>query len=75
MARLERVREQGGQVSHIPSRALSRRALLRHAAGVGAGALSARGLYEAIDQFAVAPPRAEAAVVRRRQEQYLVDSI
>jgi hypothetical protein len=40
------------------------------------GAISARGLYGALESMgAVAPHRAEAAVVRRRQEQYLIERV
>ena len=55
---------------------LTRRTLLRRA-GVGASAaISARGIYEGLESLGlVAPNRAEAAVVRRREEQYLVEGI
>jgi hypothetical protein len=42
---------------------------------VGLGSLAARGVYEVLDEVAGGPPRAEAAAVRRRQEQYLVESV
>jgi hypothetical protein len=55
---------------------LTRRTFLQRA-GVGAAtAISARGIYAGLEGMGlVAPNRAEAAVVRRRQEQYLVESI
>ncbi len=54
----------------------SRRRFLQGAVAVSAGAISARGLYEALDQLGlVAPERAEAAVVRRREEQYLIEGL
>jgi hypothetical protein len=55
---------------------VSRRGFLQRAAAVGLGSLAARGVYEVLDEVAGGPPRAEAAaVVRRRQEQYLVESV
>jgi pimeloyl-ACP methyl ester carboxylesterase len=49
---------------------------MRDAVVVSAGAISSRGVYEALDRLGlVAPERAEAAVVRRREEQYLIDSL
>jgi hypothetical protein len=53
---------------------LTRRALLRRMGVGGAGLVSARGLYTTLEGLA-APRRAEAAVVRRRQEQYLIDNL
>src|SRR3954451_23976220 len=53
---------------------LTRRTLLRRMGVGGAGLISARGLYTALEGFA-GPQRAEAAAVRRRQEQYLIDSV
>ena len=54
---------------------LTRRALLKRLGAGGAGLLSAPGAYAALERFA-RPHRAEAAAVfRRRQEQYLIDSL
>src|SRR3569832_1281148 len=52
-----------------------RRAFLRRAGTIAIGSVAARGVYEVLDQFAGGPPRAEAAVVRRFQEQYLIDQV
>jgi hypothetical protein len=54
----------------------SRRSFLHRAGVVSVGAIAGRGVYEVLDQV-VAPSRAWAAgaTVRRRQEQYLVDSV
>jgi hypothetical protein len=55
---------------------VSRRGFLQRAAAVGLGSIAARGVYEVLDEVAGGPQRAEAAaVVRRRQEQYLVESV
>jgi hypothetical protein len=55
---------------------VDRRGFLQRAAVVGLGSLAARGVYEVLDEVAGGPPRAEAAaVVRRRQEQYLVENV
>jgi len=55
---------------------VSRRGFLQRATVVGLGSIAARGVYEVLDELAGGPPRAEAAaVVRRRQEQYLVESV
>jgi hypothetical protein len=56
------------------TRAFTRRALLKRAGAISVGALSARGVYGVLDEFA-APSRAYAATVARRQEQYLIDSL
>jgi hypothetical protein len=55
----------------------SRRSFLKRAGAVSLGTIAARGVYDMLDEFAVAPARAAAAgaTVRRRQEQYLVDSV
>src|SRR5690348_9093904 len=56
---------------------VDRRNLLKGAAAAGLGALSARGVYGVLGDF-VRPPLAYAAaptVVRRLQEQYLVEQI
>ena len=55
----------------------ARRAVLRGMTAAAVGSLSARGLYEVLGDF-VRPTAADAAtptVVRRLQEQYLVDRI
>jgi hypothetical protein len=54
---------------------LDRRAFLRRAGAIAIGSVAARGVYEVLDDFAGGPPRAEAAVVRRFQEQYLIDQV
>jgi hypothetical protein len=46
---------------------VTRRGFLRGAAKVSAAAVTARGVYAALDDFA-APERAAAAVVARKQE-------
>jgi hypothetical protein len=53
---------------------LTRRALLKRLGVGGVGLISAPGAYAALERYAH-PQRAEAAVVRRRQEQYLIDSL
>ena len=54
---------------------LSRRGFLKRAGVVGLGSLAARGVYDVLDEVA-GPPRAEAAtVIRRFQEQYLIDQV
>ena len=55
---------------------VTRRGLLGRAAAVSIGAVSARGIYGVLDEMGLAgPERAEAAVVRRLQEQYLIESL
>ena len=54
---------------------LDRRAFLRRAGAIAIGSVAARGVYEVLDEFAGEPARAEAAVVRRFQEQYLIDQV
>jgi hypothetical protein len=54
---------------------VDRRAFLRRASTIALGSLAARGLYEGLDDVAGGPPRAEAAVIRRFQEQYLIDQV
>jgi hypothetical protein len=55
---------------------VSRRGFLQRAAAVSLGSIAARGVYEVLDEVAGGPQRAEAAAtVRRRQEQYLVESV
>nr|WP_296076148.1 hypothetical protein [uncultured Actinoplanes sp.] len=54
---------------------LDRRAFLRRAGAIAIGSVAARGVYEVLDEFAGGPARAEAAVVRRFQEQYLIDQV
>jgi hypothetical protein len=56
----------------------SRRSFLKRAGAVSLGAIAARGVYDTLDEIAGGPTRAAAApgaTVRRRQEQYLVDSV
>jgi hypothetical protein len=53
---------------------LNRRSFLKRASAITLGSVAARGVYEVLDQVA-APQRAEAAVVRRFQEQYLIDQL
>ena len=53
---------------------MSRRLLLRRGAAIPAAAFAGRGVYSLLDQL-VAPPRALAANVTRRQEQYLIDNL
>jgi len=53
---------------------LSRRGFLKRAGVIGLGSLAARGVYEVLDELD-GPQRAEAAVIRRFQEQYLIDQI
>jgi hypothetical protein len=57
-------------------RTLSRRGLIQRAGAITLGSIAARGVYGVLDEYA-GPARAEAAppVVRRFQEQYLVDQI
>src|SRR5690349_21017694 len=67
---------QGGSPMPQDSSRFNRRSFLKRVTAVSLGAMSARGIYEVIDSFGVTPPnRAEAAVVRRKQEQYLIDSL
>jgi hypothetical protein len=62
---------QEGQQSKI-----SRRGFLQRAGTITLGSLAARGVYEVLDEIAGGPQRAEAApVIRRFQEQYLIDQI
>jgi hypothetical protein len=56
------------------STGLTRRALLKRLGVGGAGLVSARGAYAMLEELA-GPERAQAALVRRRQEQYLVDGL
>ncbi len=53
---------------------LNRRSFLKRASAITLGSIAARGVYEVLDQVA-APQRAEAAVIRRFQEQYLIDQL
>lgn len=53
---------------------LNRRSFLKRASAITLGSVAARGVYEVLDQVA-APQRAEAAVIRRFQEQYLIDQL
>lgn len=52
----------------------NRRSFLKRASAITLGSIAARGVYEVLDQVA-APQRAEAAVIRRFQEQYLIDQL
>jgi hypothetical protein len=55
---------------------VDRRTFLRRASTIAIGSVAARGIYEALDEFAGGPPRAAAApVIRRFQEQYLIDQV
>jgi hypothetical protein len=55
---------------------IGRRKFLQRTAAITAGSVGARGLYELIDEMDGRPQRAAAAtVVRRFQEQYLIDQI
>ena len=52
-----------------------RRAVLKHASAITIGSLAARGVYDLLDEVE-GPTRAAAApVIRRFQEQYLIDQI
>src|SRR6266568_1405912 len=54
----------------------TRRDLFRRAGVVSLGAIAARGPYDLLDEVGGSPARASAAAtVRRREEQYLVDSV
>jgi hypothetical protein len=55
----------------------TRRSFLKQAGAVSLGTIAARGVYDLLDEIAGTPTRAAAAgaTVRRRQEQYLVDSV
>jgi hypothetical protein len=55
---------------------VSRRHFLKGAGGASIAAISARGAYAALEGLGlVAPARADAATVRRKQEQYLIESL
>jgi len=53
---------------------INRRSFLRRASVITLGSVAARGVYEVLDQ-AGGPQRAEAATIRRFQEQYLIDQL
>ncbi len=55
----------------------TRRSFLQRTGAVSLGTIAARGIYDLLDDIAGRPARAAAAgaTVRRRQEQYLVDSV
>jgi hypothetical protein len=55
-------------------RGINRRSFLRRASVITLGSVAARGVYEVLDQ-AGGPQRAEAATIRRFQEQYLIDQL
>lgn len=60
----------------VETRGLTRRSLLKRAGLLSVGAISARGVYEALETMGLtAPERAAAAVVRRREEQYLIEGL
>jgi hypothetical protein len=55
---------------------VSRRGFLKRTTAVTLGSIAARGVYEVLDELEGGPTRAEAApVIRRFQEQYLIDKI
>ena len=54
---------------------VGRRSLLKTAAALGVGSLAGRGLYEALGDVVRPAPAEAATVVRRLQEQYLVQQI
>ncbi|MBV8940608.1 MAG: hypothetical protein JO240_02635 [Solirubrobacterales bacterium] len=55
---------------------ISRRNLLKRASAAAVGSIAARGIYGVLDAGGIAPARAKAAtVIRRFQEQYLIDQI
>jgi hypothetical protein len=56
-------------------RNVGRRGLFRRAAAVGLGSLAARGVYEVLDEVDGPTRAAAAAVIRRFQEQYLIDQV
>ena len=59
-----------------PHGGFTRRSFLKRTGAVSLGAIAARGIYDVLDEIAGTPARAAAAAtVRRRQEQYLVDSV
>ena len=60
----------------VETRGLTRRSLLKRAGLLSVGAISARRVYEALETMGLtAPERAAAAVVRRREEQYLIEGL
>ena len=66
---------QDNRSQDVDQRAVGRRNLIKGAAAIGVGSLSARGIYEALGDV-VRPQSAEAAtVVRRLQEQYLIEQL
>ncbi|GAA3346887.1 hypothetical protein GCM10020358_59620 [Amorphoplanes nipponensis] len=58
-----------------PDHETTRRELLRRTATLSLAAISARGVYEVLEELGGGPARAAAAPPRRRQEQYLVDNV
>jgi hypothetical protein len=54
---------------------VNRRAFLRGAGKLSAAAITARGVYGVLDDFARPERAAAATVVSRKQEQYLIDSL
>ncbi len=61
----------------IHKEGFTRRSFLKRAGAVSLGTIAARGVYDLLDEITGTPARAAAAgaTVRRRQEQYLVDSV
>jgi hypothetical protein len=58
------------------NRGMSRRRLLGGVGAVSLATISARGVYEVLDEIKDGPSRAwAAAAVRRREEQYLIDNV
>jgi hypothetical protein len=61
---------------HTEQGTVSRRGFLQRVTAVTLGSIAARGVYEVLDEVGRGPRRAEAApVIRRFQEQYLIDQI
>jgi hypothetical protein len=56
-------------------RAVGRRNLIKGAAALGIGTLSARGIYEVLGDVVRPAPAEAATVVRRLQEQYLIEQL
>jgi hypothetical protein len=56
------------------AKSINRRAFLRGAMQASGVAIAGRGIYSLLDEF-VTPPRAQAAVANRGQEQYLIDRL
>jgi hypothetical protein len=54
---------------------VDRRRFLQRAGAITLGSIAARGVYEVLEELGGGPQRAEAATVRRFQEQYLIDQL